>query len=73
MLSLLPVRATALNLMQVPFSANASGIASGESLSIADSLMIHDGGRYIHQTRASSCKQYTENLIIGTRNRPGRI
>jgi hypothetical protein len=32
---------------------NASGIASGESLSIADSLMIHDGGRYIHQTRAS--------------------
>ncbi|HEY2348704.1 MAG TPA: hypothetical protein VGH64_06795, partial [Puia sp.] len=32
---------------------NASGLSSGESLSIADSLMIHDGGRYIHQTRAS--------------------
>src|SRR5437763_12044841 len=29
---------------------NASGLSSGESLSIADSLMIHDGGRYINQT-----------------------
>jgi len=32
---------------------NASGISSGESLHIADSIQIHDGGRYIHQTRAS--------------------
>jgi hypothetical protein len=32
---------------------NASGLSSGESLQIADSLIIHDGGRYIHQTRAS--------------------
>jgi hypothetical protein len=32
---------------------NASGITSGESLSIADSLIIYDGGRYVHQTRAS--------------------
>jgi hypothetical protein len=32
---------------------NASGLSSGESLFIADSIMIHDGGRYIHQTRAS--------------------
>ena len=32
---------------------NASGISSGESLRIADSMIIHDGGRYIHQTRAS--------------------
>ncbi len=32
---------------------NASGIASGESLSIADSLIIYDGARYVHQTRAS--------------------
>lgn len=32
---------------------NASGITSGESVSIADSLIIHDGARYIHQTRAS--------------------
>jgi hypothetical protein len=32
---------------------NASGIASGESIQIADSIIIHDGGRYIHQTRAS--------------------
>lgn len=32
---------------------NASGLSSGESLLIADSIMIHDGGRYIHQTRAA--------------------
>jgi hypothetical protein len=32
---------------------NASGLSAGESLSIADSMIIHDGGRYIHQTRAS--------------------
>jgi hypothetical protein len=32
---------------------NASGLASGESIQVADSIIIHDGGRYIHQTRAS--------------------
>ncbi len=32
---------------------NASGISSGESLHISDSMMIRNGGRYIHQTRAS--------------------
>jgi hypothetical protein len=32
---------------------NASGMSSGESLSIADSMIIHDGGRYIHQTKTS--------------------
>ncbi len=32
---------------------NASGLSSGESLQIADSIMILDGGRYIHQTRAA--------------------
>ncbi len=32
---------------------NASGIAGGESLLITDSMRINDGGRYIHQTRAS--------------------
>jgi hypothetical protein len=32
---------------------NASGISSGESLQIADSIIIYDGGRYIHQTRGS--------------------
>ncbi|HCL82554.1 MAG TPA: hypothetical protein DIC22_01205 [Chitinophagaceae bacterium] len=32
---------------------NASGMSSGESLFIADSMIIHDGGRYIHQTRTS--------------------
>lgn len=32
---------------------NSSGIASGESLHISDSIRINDGGRYIHNTRAS--------------------
>jgi len=32
---------------------NASGLSSGESLQIADSIIIYDGARYIHQTRAS--------------------
>ena len=32
---------------------NASGLASGESMHIADSFIIHDGGRYVHQTRAA--------------------
>jgi hypothetical protein len=32
---------------------NASGLSSGESLSIADSMIIHNEGRYIHQTRAA--------------------
>ena len=32
---------------------NISGISSGESLQIADSIIIYDGGRYIHQTRGS--------------------
>jgi hypothetical protein len=32
---------------------NASGLSSGESLQIADSIIIYDGARYIHQTRAA--------------------
>lgn len=32
---------------------NESGLSSGESLQIADSIMILDGGRYVHQTRAA--------------------
>jgi hypothetical protein len=32
---------------------NASGLSSGESLLIADSIIIYDGARYIHQTRSS--------------------
>lgn len=32
---------------------NASGLTSGESLNIADSIRINNGGRYIHRTRAS--------------------
>jgi hypothetical protein len=32
---------------------NSSGIASGESLHVADSIRISNGARYIHNTRAS--------------------
>jgi hypothetical protein len=32
---------------------NACGIGSGESIQISDSLRINNGGRYIHNTRAS--------------------
>jgi hypothetical protein len=46
---------------------NASGLSSGESLSIADSLMIHDGGRYIHQTRAS----HANNILRILSTAPG--
>src|SRR5450631_235697 len=41
---------------------NASGLSSGESLQIADSLIIHDGGRYIHQTRASHANSILKYL-----------
>jgi hypothetical protein len=43
---------------------NASGVASGESLFIADSLIIHDGARYIHQTRASHANSLLRILSI---------
>ncbi|HZZ75643.1 MAG TPA: hypothetical protein VFE04_06915 [Puia sp.] len=43
---------------------NASGLSAGESLSIADSIMIHDGGRYIHQTRASHANNILRILSI---------
>jgi hypothetical protein len=46
---------------------NSSGLSSGESLSIADSLMIHDGGRYIHQTRAS----HANNILRILSSAPG--
>ncbi len=46
---------------------NASGIASGESLSIADSLIIYDGARYIHQTRAS----HANNILRILSTAPG--
>ena len=45
---------------------NASGLSAGESLSIADSMMIHDGGRYIHQTRASHANNILR--ILSTAN-----
>jgi hypothetical protein len=43
---------------------NASGLSSGESLLIADSMMIHDGGRYIHQTRAAHANGILKLLSI---------
>jgi hypothetical protein len=32
---------------------NSSGLTSGESLNIADSIRINNGGKYVHRTRAS--------------------
>lgn len=32
---------------------NASGISSGQSLQVSDSLRVNNGGRYIHQNRGS--------------------
>jgi hypothetical protein len=43
---------------------NASGISSGESLQIADSIIIYDGGRYIHQTRSSHANNILKILSI---------
>ena len=41
---------------------NASGLSSGESLLIADSMEIHDGGRYIHQTRSAHANSILKYL-----------
>lgn len=46
---------------------NESGLSSGESIVIADSMMIHDGGRYIHQTRAS----HANNILRILSTAPG--
>lgn len=46
---------------------NASGLSAGESLSIADSMKIEDGGRYIHQTRAS----HANNILRILSTAPG--
>jgi hypothetical protein len=43
---------------------NASGLSSGESLFIADSMIIHDGARYIHQTRASHANNIVRLLSV---------
>ena len=43
---------------------NASGISSGESISIADSMIIYNGGRYIHQTRAAHATGILQILSI---------
>jgi hypothetical protein len=46
---------------------NASGLSAGESVSIADSMIIHDGGRYIHQTRTS----HANNILRILSTAPG--
>lgn len=46
---------------------NASGISSGEALQIADSIIIYDGGKYIHQTRAS----HANNILRILSTAPG--
>jgi hypothetical protein len=43
---------------------NASGLSSGESLVISDSIIIHDGARYIHQTRAAHANSILRLLSI---------
>lgn len=49
---------------------NASGLTSGESLNIADSVRINNGGRYIHHTRASHANNIARLLSSapGTEN-----
>ena len=49
---------------------NASGLSSGESLNIADSIKINNGGRYIHHTKASHANNITRLLSTsaGTEN-----
>ncbi|MFI5152471.1 MAG: hypothetical protein ACHQET_04010 [Chitinophagales bacterium] len=46
---------------------NSSGIASGESLLIADSIRIGDGGKYIHHTRAA----HANNIVRLLSSSPG--
>lgn len=41
---------------------NASGIGSGQSLQVADSLRIYNGGRYVHQTRGSHATSIAQIL-----------
>jgi hypothetical protein len=41
---------------------NASGISSGQSIQVADSIRINNGGRYIHQTRGSHAGSISQIL-----------
>ena len=43
---------------------NASGLTSGESLVVSDSIIIHDGARYIHQTRAAHANSIVRILSV---------
>jgi len=49
---------------------NASGMASGESMNIADSIRINNGGKYIHHTRVSHANNIVRILsaAAGTEN-----
>ena len=50
---------------------NISGISSGESLQIADSIIIYDGGRYIHQTRGSHANNILKFLSTASGTEQG--
>lgn len=41
---------------------NASGVSSGETLQISDSLIIYNGGKYIHQNRGSHANNIVQVL-----------
>jgi hypothetical protein len=43
---------------------NTSGLTSGESMAISDSIIIHDGARYIHQTRAAHANSILRILSV---------
>lgn len=51
-----------LNIYNGGIFRNASGITSGQSLQLADSLRINNGGRYIHQTRGSHAASIAQVL-----------
>jgi hypothetical protein len=41
---------------------NASGISSGQSIQVGDSLRVNNGGRYIHQTKGSHATSIAQIL-----------
>jgi hypothetical protein len=46
---------------------NASGVGGGETLQISDSLIIYNGGKYIHQNRGA----HANNIVQALAKRPG--
>jgi hypothetical protein len=52
---------------------NASGITSGQSLQVSDSIRVNNGGRYIHQTRASHAASISQILSRDTGTETGVV